>query len=212
MAATPNPLEYPSTNVSDVSMQTIQMCGLMVDVYGLAEVPPSATHISILWVHHPRLRSKSDMRPFACKTLSAWHNLSKESHPERGMIAAVWDQRNHGDRKVSELANETWRTGNKTHAQDMYGVVAGCVSDTQGLMDAIGGYLFLNETESVSGTRTRTIDQHLVVGVSLGGHTAWQLMFADERVDTGAMIIGCPDFMCKQISNLIGWTELFSDL
>lgn len=39
------------------------------------------------------------------------------------------------------------------------------------------------------------IDQHLVLGVSLGGHSAWQTMFREERVEAGVVIIGCPDYM-----------------
>ena len=105
------------------------------------------------------------------------------------MIAAAWDQRNHGERKVSDMANEAWRAGNATHAQDMYGIVAGCVADNQGLIDVVAGYLFLEGRKNV--------DQHLVLGVSMGGHSAWQLMFADERVEAGVMVIACPDFMRK---------------
>ena len=43
----------------------------------------------------------------------------------------------------------------------------------------------------------REIDQHLALGVSLGGHSVWQLMFADPRVTAGVVIIGCPDYISK---------------
>ncbi|KAJ2901223.1 hypothetical protein MKZ38_002129 [Zalerion maritima] len=187
--ATPNPMADPSSTTPDISVQELQMCGLMVDVYGLSELlpSPSASHITILWLHHPRLRSKVDMKPIACSVLSAFHAQHQAQHPDRGMIAIVHDQRNHGTRKVSDKANKSWRDGNATHAQDMYGVVAGCVGDAKGLMDAVEGYLFLGGG--------RAVDQHLVLGVSLGGHTAWQLMFDDKRVEAGVMVIGCPDFM-----------------
>jgi pimeloyl-ACP methyl ester carboxylesterase len=46
----------------------------------------------------------------------------------------------------------------------------------------------------------RTIDQHLALGVSLGGHSVWQLMFADPRVTAGVVIIGCPDYMSESAS------------
>lgn len=186
--ATPNPMENASGTIPDISVQEIQMCGLLVDVYGLSELSHTASRISILWLHHPRLRSKQDMRPIACSTLGAWHKNLSAQHPGRGIIAAAWDQRNHGTRKVSDKANRSWRDGNVTHAQDMYGVIAGCVSDTKGLLDAVEGYLFVGQA--------RAIDQHLVLGVSLGGHSAWQLMWADKRVKAGVMVIGCPDIAC----------------
>ena len=37
-----------------------------------------------------------------------------------GLIAIAFDQRNHGTREVNVLANEAWRGGNATHAQDMF--------------------------------------------------------------------------------------------
>lgn len=60
--------------------------------------------------------------------------------------------------------------------------------------DAVGGYLFHDEQ--------REIDHHLALGVSLGGHSVWQLLFADPRVRAGVPIIGCPDFMCKPLRSL----------
>jgi dienelactone hydrolase len=35
------------------------------------------------------------------------------------------------------------------------------------------------------------------MGISLGGHAAWQVLFADPRVTAGVVIIGCPDYMRK---------------
>ena len=55
--------------------------------------------------------------------------------------------------------------------------------------DAVGGYLFHDHP--------REIDHHLALGVSLGGHSIWQLMFADERIRAGIAVIGCPDFMSR---------------
>ena len=39
-----------------------------------------------------------------------------------GLIAVSFDQRNHGTRKVDNLANEAWRSGNESHAQDMFSI------------------------------------------------------------------------------------------
>jgi pimeloyl-ACP methyl ester carboxylesterase len=58
--------------------------------------------------------------------------------------------------------------------------------------DLVEGYLFPDDTEGM-----RSIDQHLALGVSLGGHSVWQLMFAEPRVTAGVVVIGCPDYMSE---------------
>ena len=61
------------------------------------------------------------------------------------------------------------------------------------------GYLF----HDVDGKRR--VDQHLALGVSLGGHSVWQLMFAEPRVTAGVVIVGCPDYMCELLLSFRGW-------
>ena len=64
------------------------------------------------------------MQDIAVSTLQAW-----QSHPfssKRGLVAISFDQRNHGTREVNSLANETWRDGNETHAQDMFSIYRCC--------------------------------------------------------------------------------------
>ena len=39
-----------------------------------------------------------------------------------------------------------------------------------------------------------TIDDHLVLGISLGGHAAWQCVLHDRRISTAIVVIGCPDY------------------
>lgn len=60
-----------------------------------------------------------------------------------------------------------------------------------GKRDLVEGYL-VHDTEG-----KRKIDQHLALGVSLGGHSVWQLMFAEPRVTAGVVIIGCPDYISE---------------
>lgn len=36
-----------------------------------------------------------------------------------------------------------------------------------------------------------------MLGVSLGGHAAWQVLFNEPRVTAAVVIIGCPDYMRK---------------
>ncbi|KAI0836701.1 Alpha/Beta hydrolase protein [Hypoxylon sp. FL0890] len=194
MATTNNPLAESSGTAPSVSCVTLTISGLKVDIYGLTELPAAANKVSCLWLHHPRLRTKEDMANIANHVLSAYHQRSPSS--TRGLIAVAFDQRNHGSRLVDARANDDWRTGNKTHAQDMFGTITGTVVDTINLLDMIEGYLFGagDGPGALSNGGKRHIDHNLVLGVSLGGHSAWQLLFADPRVTAGVMVIGCPDY------------------
>ncbi|KAI0528305.1 hypothetical protein F5B22DRAFT_30522 [Xylaria bambusicola] len=196
MADTNNPMVDSPTSGPAVSKTTLPIAGLQVDVYGLAELPAAATSISCLWLHHPRLRSKVDMGYIADEILSAYHAASSPAST-RGLIAVAFDQRNHGSRLISETANAAWRQGNATHAQDMFGTISGAVTDTVHLLDVLEGYLFGagGGPGAAPGGEDRHIDSNLVLGVSLGGHSAWQLLFAEPRVTAGVIVIGCPDYM-----------------
>lgn len=66
----------------------------------------------------------------------------------------------------------------------------GTATDTSLLIDHLGSYVFHGVDEPI-------VDQHLVLGISLGGHAAWQVLFNDERVSAAVVIIGCPDYMRK---------------
>ncbi|KAI1875213.1 hypothetical protein JX265_004271 [Neoarthrinium moseri] len=191
--STPNPMVTPPGPIPEVSKATISIAGLPVDVYGLKELSPAAKAVSCLWLHHGRLRMKEDMAPTASLALSAWHRTSASS--TRGLIAVAFDQRNHGSRKINDLNNQAWRQGNPTHAQDMFGTVNAMVVDTSLLLDALEGYIFGNGDFAAEGGKLRAIDQHLALGVSLGGHSVWQTLFAEPRVTAGVVVIGCPDYM-----------------
>lgn len=183
----------PSYRDYTPSKSTFPIAGLHVDIYGLSELPPTATSVSCLWLHHPRLSSKERMADIASMSLSAWNSRASTS---RGLIAVAFDQRNHGTRLISDMANVAWREGNKTHAQDMFGGVSGTMVDTIHLLDALEGYLFGNgDGPGSCDGRKRAIDQHLALGVSMGGHSVWQTMFAEPRVTAAVVVIGCPDYM-----------------
>lgn len=186
-----------------VSSTTLTIAGLQLDIYGLVELPASATSVSCLWLHHGRLRKKEDMAETAHRVISAHQHQHRqqEKQTKRGLIAVAFDQRNHGTRLVSARANDSWNRGNGTHAQDMFGMVSGTVCDTMHLIDVLEGYLFGAGDGPGGGGGMATgrvvIDQHLVLGRSLGGHSAWQLLFADPRVTAAVVVIGCPDYMRK---------------
>ncbi|KAK4138013.1 hypothetical protein BT67DRAFT_128232 [Trichocladium antarcticum] len=193
-----------------ISRRTLPMAGLLVDVYGLSELPPAPAPdtttttaataaplaaVSCLWLHHPRGATRAYVADVAARCVGAWNRAdttaattTTTTTTRRGLIALACDQRNHGSRLVDEGANGSWREGNAMHAVDMFGVVEGMVADQGVLMDLVEGYLFRDGPE-------RKIDQHLALGVSLGGHSVWQLMFAEPRVTAGVVIVGCPDYM-----------------
>lgn len=56
----------------------------------------------------------------------------------------------------------------------------------------MGSYLFRGEG-------WRTIDRHIAFGFSMGGHSVWQVMFAEPRVRAGVVVVGCPDFMSESM-------------
>jgi hypothetical protein len=69
-------------------------------------------------------------------------------------------------------------------------VIHGTVIDTSLLIDHIGSYILTSPDDP-------TINQHFVLGVSLGGHAAWQCLFGEPRITAAVVIIGCPDYMRK---------------
>ncbi|UNI20947.1 hypothetical protein JDV02_006989 [Purpureocillium takamizusanense] len=189
----------------DVSMRTIPMAGLLVDVYGLDELPADmSTPVTCLWLLHPRTRTRARMADIAKRAVHAWKSRrqppeealspavarsgstsSSSSRPTaRGLIALAFDMPNHGSRLVSEEANAAWAEGNAQHAVDMAGAVRGAAGDVSALMDLVGAYV-----------GRPAVDAHVALGWSLGGHAAWQAVVGEERLDAAVVIIGCPDLL-----------------
>lgn len=178
--------------------------GLKTITYGLAEIPSSATDITCLWMLHPRLQTQECMAPFAAQFIKSWN--SRPRSKSRGLIAVSFDQRNHGSREVSAIANEAWRSGNEKHAQDMFSCYHGTSTDTSQLLDHITSYVFPDASD------TREITQNIVFGISLGGHAAWHILMQDPRFSAAIIVIGCPDytklmFDRARLSKRKTWTE-----
>ncbi|KAG4443033.1 hypothetical protein IFR05_001487 [Cadophora sp. M221] len=185
--ATTNPLADTNISIKPVSLKTFCIAGINTDVFGLDELSPASKSISCLWLLHPRLQTKEIMASVAASCINEW-NQRPSSDRTTGLIAAAFDQRNHGGRKVHDLANQAWREGNATHAQDMFSIYHGTALDTSLLIDHLGSYIF-------HGPEDPSITQHLVMGISLGGHSAWQVLLNEPRVTAGIVIIGCPDYI-----------------
>lgn len=167
----------------EVSKTTIPMAGLLVDVYGLDELPPAPAPVTCLWLLHPRTRTRARMHDIASRAVHAWHTRAGDAAQKRGLVALAFDMPNHGTRMVSESANEAWDKGNEKHALDMVGMVKGGKSDMAALMDVVAGYL------------GRAVGAHVCLGWSLGGHSAWEAWIGEERIDAAVAIVGCPDMM-----------------
>ncbi|KAL6253289.1 hypothetical protein RBB50_001012 [Rhinocladiella similis] len=174
-----------------ISSTTYHIAGILTTVYGQAELDPSATDVAVLWLLHPRLQTQACMAPFAAHIISDYNNAkaSSSSRRKKGLIAVAFDQRNHGSRLVQAIANEAWRGGNETHAQDMFSCFAGTAVDTSMLLDYLPAYIF---PDSRSG---RKIVQNIVLGISLGGHAAWHVVMHDPRFSAAVVTIGCPDYV-----------------
>ncbi|KAG6120214.1 hypothetical protein E4U13_006835 [Claviceps humidiphila] len=170
-----------------VSKETITMAGLLVDIYGLDQVPPPSRPcpLTCLWLLHPRLRSRSSMQDIAERTLAAWHQSYQYRARRRSLIALAFDMPNHGSRKVCETSNLDWEEGNLSHACDMVNAVGGGAAAMSLLMGLVGVYT----------GRDAEIDAHVCLGWSLGGRTAWWSLFGEPRLDGAVVVVGCADYI-----------------
>jgi hypothetical protein len=116
-----NPMDSagPAT-ASPVSRTALPIAGVLSTVHGIDELPADAASVACLWLLHPRLTNEAAMHPLAAQTIRGWY--ARRPKGGAGLIAVSFDQRNHGGRLVDALANESWRKGNKRHAQDMFSV------------------------------------------------------------------------------------------
>ncbi|KAH8820914.1 Alpha/Beta hydrolase protein [Xylogone sp. PMI_703] len=170
-----------------ISEKVFTIAGILTSVYGLDELPADCKSVSCLWLLHPRLQIRQYMTSVASDCIHGW-NQSRPVDSKVGLIAVAFDQRNHGTREVMPLANQAWKEGNPLHAQDMFSIFQGTAMDTSLLMDHLGSYILYAPDDP-------PIDYHMAMGISLGGHSTWQLFFNEPRISTAIVIIGCPDYM-----------------
>lgn len=101
-----------------ITPATRYVAGHALTIYGLDELSPTASRVTILWLLHGRLCTTADMAGVAARSVGAFRDHPRSA--ERGLLAIAFDQRNHSARQVNPLANEGWAQGNAAHAQDMF--------------------------------------------------------------------------------------------
>ena len=67
-------------------------------------------------------------------------------------------------------------------------------------------------TAYVFPTSEHMIVNHLVLGVSLGGHAGWHCVMHEPRITTAVIVIGCPDYVNlmsdrARLSKLTSWSS-----
>ena len=100
----------------------------------------------------------------------------------------VFDQRNHGERCISNIQNTSWKDGNNSHALDMYSLIYGNSNDISYLIDTIP--ISINITIKTWGS----------IGISLGGHSILMAVCHEPRLEIGISIIGCGDYLSLMTS------------
>ena len=78
----------------------------------------------------------------------------------------------------------------------------GTAADTSLLLDHLPSYVFPRNAHMIS--------DNIILGVSLGGHSAWQCIFHEQRFKAAVIVIGCPDYIRlmshrAQMSSLDSW-------
>lgn len=181
----------PATANPAISAKKFHIAGILVTALGLDELPKNCTEITTLWLLHPRLQNAETMIPLGTLCINAY-NTSRGSSTH-GLIGITFDQRNHGARLVDAKSNGSWRDGNERHAQDMFSCFNGTAVDVSLLLDHLGSFIF--EDLKFAQGEEPILERNFVMGVSLGGHAGWQLLFVEERVQAAVVVIGCPDYM-----------------
>ncbi|CDO58037.1 hypothetical protein DV495_003994 [Geotrichum candidum] len=190
------------SDTSLASHDVIQIAGINTHVYGVdqavkqAAANPQTSHWIVLHLAHPRTRSYTYTERMAHLVLDSYYKApdSADGTPLPPLLAVTFDLRNHGERKVSEKANEDWARGNLMHAQDMFSGIIGTAQDVELVIDMLPAYLdplILLRGKSAEGVTAPTKVVNIVSGVSQGGHISWQVAATGKAVAV-VPIIGSP--------------------
>ena len=93
----------------------LTVSGIEVHVYGLQAVQKNAniSAVDVVFLLHGRGSDHESMEPTALAILDQDGSAGQF---ERGLLVVAFDQRNHGHRQISPLANLAWADGNDMHA------------------------------------------------------------------------------------------------
>ena len=218
----------PTTTTAEISVHTYCIAGIQVHIYGLNQLralldPNSSclTSLSILHTLHPRLQTHAYMAPIIRKCLSDHYYPGGSTNTANaitsGLLGVSFDQRNHGTREVSPLANYTFTSPrpphphahdpNPTHAMDMLGIYAGTTLDLGLIIDLLPSYLEFHynppsSTAAAPYISLPQITQHIALGVSLGGHAAYLAALHLPKITSAIAVIGCPDYPALMLHRL----------
>lgn len=108
-----------SSSPPTIPPRTFHISGIVVDVYGLDQLPQPCESVSCLWLLHGRLQSKEVTAAIASTCISHWNQQRPDHFKSLGLLGVSFDQRNHGTRQINAQANQAWKK-NENHALDMY--------------------------------------------------------------------------------------------
>ncbi|KAF6743261.1 Alpha/Beta hydrolase protein [Ephemerocybe angulata] len=169
-------------------LQSESLCVGGLDILLYRPSDPSPLPVSLVYLLHGRLSSRGAVNAFARKLVSRM--IEEGEGNTRQLWVVSLDHRNHGTRVVNDTANHGWHEGdrhNPRHAVDMYAIQLGTTRDITFLTDFLPSYLFPNGENMIADWG--------VVGISLGGHSAWLSLCHDARIRVGVPIIGCPNYL-----------------
>ncbi|KAL5344003.1 Alpha/Beta hydrolase protein [Aspergillus crustosus] len=169
--------------------------GLRVFIYGLDEIKNQSqaeTELAVLYLAHGRTLDYHSTEIVAQEVLHRYRSEAREKKVD--LIAVTLDLSNHGERKISERANQSWDGGNETHAQDMLSIVTVATHDFQLLIDYLPTYLPPHYTNF----------HNIMSGISLGGHTSWRVAQAlgPTKIHGMAPLIGSPNHSALLVTRL----------
>ncbi|OGM45378.1 hypothetical protein ABOM_005623 [Aspergillus bombycis] len=151
------------------SKTTIDIGGFHVYFYGAEELSPQQAEDTVVLFHvHGRTRSYTDAELFAHQFL---FQLKQMGNFTKGFVV------------IDSVAAQDWSGGNQKHAHDMLAMIDGNVFDIQTVMKYLKVY---------TGDQFTTTE-FVMSGLSLGGHTAWDVLSKVDGIKAAIIIVGSPN-------------------
>lgn len=156
-----------------------------------ADQKPHEIPINVLYLIHHRQGDYTYTEAVGEKVVTEYSKDAKVP-----LIAVTFDIANHGERKVSELANNDWKEGNETHALDMISCIDLTIHDVKLIMDFLPSYLDLEAhvRPELKEDNVPIRFHNILSGYSIGGHVV--IRFASRYPELVSAInpnVGCSD-------------------